>query len=543
MNKVKKLISKMSEEIKVLAKKFPLSMLVIVLVTILCSVALDKNFSKDIEDILEKIYIFGMIWAVGTFFTETFFERKSKKIISYGLTGGVSLIFTHILLSKSTSEIIEHEAFKILGAYVIILIILSIYKSIKNAKLKFEEYCLRVFRDLFNITTIYIILNIGISIVTAIFVELILDGGNIRILERLLVLLLGIYYVPSLIYTVSSINKKEVGSFIKGLVIYVLLPLTVIAMAIIYMYIAKIIILRDMPENMIYRILAGIFVVAFPVWNMASNYSKDNKVISKTVKLLPCLYAPFILLEIYSIGTRISEFGVTPLRYISCAFIVFQVIALVLTFYKGKEKISYIFIVTTILVFIACVTPLNFDNISNLSQKKIIESIMPRNQEFENLTDEKKEKVKSAYKYLLNQIDGEKYIPSYLSDDDKNKINEYNSYVYNRKVKKYISLNKKLELNIEEYKNIVFVELNEENFTDTLKLENSNEKIDLEDLVTELIKNKDISDTEVNKYFEENNIVKINNTEDLFISYMYIRYYDDSNEIESLQVKGYLLER
>lgn len=543
MNKIKKLISKMSVEVKELAKKFPLSMLLIVFVTILCSVTLDQDFSKNTEKVLEKIYMFCGIWTVGTFFTENFFKEKIKKIVSYVITGGVSLIFTHILLSNTTSDIIEHETFKILGAYVIILIILSIYKSIKNADLKFEEYCLRVFRDLFNTTTTYIILNIGISIVTTIFVQLILDGVNISILQRLLILLLGLYYIPSLIYTISSINKKEVGSFIKGLVIYVLLPLTVIAIAIIYIYIAKIIILNDMPENMIYRILAGIFIVAFPVWNMASNYSKDNKVISKIVKLLPYLYAPFILLEIYSIGTRISEFGVTPLRYISCAFIVFQLITLALTFYKSKEKISYICIFTTVIVFIACVTPLNFDNISNLSQKRIIENIMPKNQEFEDLTDEEKGKVKSAYKYLLDQLNSEKYIPNYLSDENKNKIKEYSSYTSGKKVKKYITVNKELELNVEEYKNISYVTVEKENFEDTLKLEDSDEEIDIEELVAELIKNKDISNTKVNKYFEENNIVKINNTEDIFISYMYIRYYDDSKSIEDLKIKGYLLER
>ncbi|MBQ2938021.1 MAG: DUF4153 domain-containing protein [Clostridia bacterium] len=543
MKEIKKLISNVSSEVKELANKFPLSMLVIVFVTILCSVTLDQNFSKDAENMLERIYVFCIIWTFGTFFTETFFKEKTNRIISYVLTSGVSLIFTHILLSNSTTDIVKHETIKILSAYVIILIVLSIYKSIKNADLKFEEYCLRVFRDLFNTTTTYIILNIGITIVAAIFIELILDGGKINILQRLMVLILGFYYVPSLIYTVSSVNKKEIGSFIKGLVLYVLLPLTVIAMAIIYIYIAKIIILNDMPENIIYRILAGIFIVAFPVWNMANNYSKDNKVISKIVKLLPYLYAPFILLEIYSIGTRINEFGVTPLRYISCAFIVFQVIALALTFYKEKEKILNIFIFSAVLVFIACVTPLGFDNISNLSQKKIIESIMPKNQEFDDLTDEEKEKVKSAYKYLLDQVDNEKYIPNYLSDEDKNKMNTYSNHVSGKKVKKYISLNKELELNVEEYKNISYVKAETENFDDTLELEEIDEKIDLEGLVAELIKNKDISNTKVNEYFEKNNIVRINDTKDMFISNIYIRYYDDSESIENLTIKGYLLEK
>ena len=155
-------------------------------------------------------------------------------------------------------------------AYFSVLILMSFYTSIQKANLKFEEYVRNVFRDLFHTTTTYIILNIGVMIVTSIFVQLILDGYYGSLLERFLVLLFGLFYVPSMLYTFSSISKKENGSFIKGLILYVLLPLTIIAMAIIYLYIAKIIWLRDMPKNMIYRILAGIFIVAFPVWNMAT---------------------------------------------------------------------------------------------------------------------------------------------------------------------------------------------------------------------------------------------------------------------------------
>ena len=168
---------------------------------------------------------------------------------------------------------------------------------------------------------------------------------------------------------------------------------------------------------------------------------------------------------------------------------------------------------------------------------------MPKGQEFENLTNDEKKKVKSAYKYLIKQIDGQKYIPEYLSDEDKESISEYNSKISNKNTKKYISLNNELKLNIEEYKNISYVEKKIENFDGILKFEDINKEINLEELVTELKKNKDISDNEVKQYFEATNIVKINDKEDFFISYMYIRYYNDSNSVEDLKVKGYVLEK
>lgn len=538
MEKIKNIMAKMSDEIRELAKRFPLTIGIIVFVTVLFTIMIDQSFSKN----LEKIYLFSAIWAIGTFFTEIYFVKKPNKVLSYGVTGGISLIFTRILTAPMTSEIGHTEiTLRFLAGYAIILIVLSIYQAIKNAELTFEEYCLKVFRDLFNTTATYIILNIGIIILTSIFVQLILDGHYGSVMERLFVLLFGLFYMPALLYTVSCISTKEVGTFIKSLVLYVLLPLTTIAMAIIYLYIAKIILLQDMPQNTIYRILAGIFIVAFPVWNMAKNYAEEKKLIGKITKILPYLYAPFILLEIYSIGTRISCFGLTPMRYISCVFIVFQMICLALTFYKKNEKIEMIFPTVAVLALIVFVTPLNYENVSNWSQKRRIEKIMVGNMDFDALSDEEKDKVKSAYEYL--KFD-EKYIPEKLSKEDKEKIEEYTNqdrekYDYSE----YVSLNCELKLNIEEYAKITYVTGSTEDKTAVVKFEDSERTLDLSQKIDEIISKNEISNIDLEEDFKENNLLKISEKEDFYISNLTFSYYKTTKKLEVWRVEGYFLER
>lgn len=175
MKKIKNLMTEMSGEIKELGKRFPLTMLLIGFVTILFTVAIDQDFSSNTEKMLEKIYLFCTIWGVGTFFTENWFVERKNRMISYGLSGGISFIFAAVLSSDIDSSQIN-VTLRFLASYVCILILLSIYKSMKNAELKFEEYFLKCFRDGFNTTVTYIILNIGIVMITAIFVQLILDG-------------------------------------------------------------------------------------------------------------------------------------------------------------------------------------------------------------------------------------------------------------------------------------------------------------------------------------------------------------------------------
>lgn len=544
MKKIKNLMTRMSGEIKEVGKKFPLTMLLIAFVTILYTIAIDQDFSRAIDEMLEKIYLFCTIWGIGAFFTENRFVSKKSKIISYGITGVISLIFTEIDTFFDLTESQEMMVLRTLASYACILVLLSIYNAMKNAELKFEEYFLKFFRDVFNTTATYIILNIGIVIITSIFVQLILDGHYGSVLERLLTLLFGLFYVPSMVYAFSGISSKEVNSFIKGLVLYVLLPLTTIAIGIIYLYIAKIIILRDMPQNTIYRILAGIFVAGFPVWNMASNYAQEKKFIGKIVKVLPYLYAPFILLEIYSIGTRIGEFGVTPMRYISCMFIVFQVICLALTFYKKKEKISSIFIYTSVLVLIVLLSPWNYENVSNWSQKQIIEKRMSENTDFEQLSEEDKTYVKSAYRYLKSEVNGEKYIPDYLTEEEKNKINEY--YNQNREkyeYPEYVSVDCELNLDIEQYKKIRIVKgRNTDSDRAIVKLEEEKD-IDLSKQVEELFQKNQEHKIDLEEYFKEKNIVKISDWEDFYISRISFSYYKTSKKFNYLNVEGYILER
>ncbi len=546
MNKIKKLLTKVSDEVKELIRRFPVTMLIVAFLTILFMVIIDQRFSKNTREMIEKLYLFCMIWAFGTIFTETRFVKKTTLTAGYGLTAGISLIFTQMLTSDKMqdSENIG-MLIRFLATYLLILTLMSIYQSIRKAEITFQEYILKLFRDLFNMTVTYGILNIGVMLVTAIFVQLILDGEYGSILPRLFILTFGLFYVPSMIYSFSSISQKQINSFIKGLILYLLLPLTTIAMAIIYLYIAKIILLRDMPKNMIYRILAGIFIVAFPVWNMASNYAEDKKFAGKIARRLPYFYAPFILLEIYSIGTRISGFGVTPMRYVSCVFIVFQIIALGLTFYRKGEKLSTICLETAVLLVIVLISPIHYQNVSNWSQKRIFEKKMPVSVNFETLSKEDKNRVKGAYQYLKNAENGEKYIPEYLSEENEKAIKEYaKSYNREEEYPEYISLSCELELNIEKYAQITYTQGKLVSNKNTLvQLENVEKTIDLNDKVQEIMRQNQTETADLDEAFKQNNILKISDTQDLYLSRISFSYYESSGTFNYLHVEGYVLEK
>lgn len=539
MSKIKNLLSKLSQDLKDLVRKFPVTMLIIIFLTLLFTIIIDQNFSRNTREILEKIEMFCMIWAIGSFFTETFFEKKSIKIISYMVTGIISGIFVRLTCIDLTSSVANLYA-KVFVTYIAVLILISIYQIIKKSKLIFERYLIGVFRDLLSMTIIYVILNIGFILIFEIFNVLLLDGrGNIG-LVRILIILYGLFYVPSILYAVSAINPKEINAFIKGLVNYVLLLLVSIAMSIVYLYIAKILVLRNMPKNVIFRILAGIFVVAFPVWNMASCYGEDKKWVGKIAKTLPVLYVPFIFLEMYAILVRIGKFGVTPMRYVSCTFIIFQVICLGLTFYKNKKNLRFSLIGAAILVFVTILTPFGYENISNLSQKKMIEKLLPESADFSYLNETEKAKVKSAFLYLEREVNGKKYMPDYLSEEVIEQISSYDKNKQNNhSITHYFADSKELNLDISNYRKIQKIE----NFSrNAVSIKQEEKELDFSSFVKEIIQKNEVSQEEAKNYFDENNLVNFGETIDVYIEDIRLEYLEEG-EIEYFRMQGYLLQK
>ena len=543
MNKIKEYLSKTFSTAISLIKKYPLTLIIAICLTLFLTIFTDIDVFKS--STIENITVFGVMWAIGAIFIETL-NLKNKKftLVFYVLTGIIALAFVNLL--ENVHGVFNEHVTRIMTGYSLISLLLSMYFIIKKENITFQEYLLKIFNNTFNSTITYGILNIGMTLILVIFVELILDGTYGELILKSQILLLGLFYFTSMLNSISDVKEKQPSSFIKVLVKYVLLPLVTIAMIIIYIYIAKILIQREMPSNIIFRILAGIFIVAFPIWNMA-NYFKEQKNIYKLSKILPYAYIPFIFLEIYSVGVRIIELGLTPVRYIGIAFIIFQIIVLLFTISKRKISLSYSFIVLSVIIFIACMTPLNFNTMSKLSQKQILVSILSEETNFDDLLEMEKEKVHSAYSYLRNNY-GDDYIPEYINEMN-NEINSYSTVNLNYTNNKYISFHEYGdEIQVKQYASILPIRMADSKYNngninlfdyDNNYVTNANIRTIVEKAIEA---NKETSDLAEN-YILHNRYVYINETQTLYINSLYITYNTSTNEVISITLSGYLLTK
>lgn len=557
MNKIKKMFSGMINSVKEAFNMFPLTTLIVFTLTIIATfLIIGADFSESVEEMIAHICVIGIFTAFGSFLSEALFSeiKDLKRIIGYVIGFIIAIVFDRIIDGEAVEEVILARW---ISLYVIVCFLLAVYLLIKRAGLDFEKYSLNLVLNVKRATIIYGIVAIGFLILYAIFVTLILEDADFELYLRLLCLFTGFYYVPVLLKAFGNEDAEDT-KFNRAVFSKVLLPLLLVAMLIVYIYLVKIFLVTEVPKNQLFSILSMIFVFAFPIYVINKNYMEKGSFIDKVNRAIPYLYTPFIFLQIYSMGIRIKEYGLTESRYMAIVLIVFEVIAIALAVIKNSKYLKEILLVGVAISIVVLVSPFNGEDMPLLSQKKIVDRYVAEGKEFDSLTEYDKKKFAGAYQFIEDE---KELINPALSQLEKEKLSSYNSYRYSynniddsedREV--YVSLYKKLDgLNIADYNKVY--ELPYTYNDDGTKIEYNGDSmyssydinisfyVDLESYVKDLIKNYEISEATAQRVFEEQIYVKIDNTKDLYLTEISFRYTKSSQKIENLRIEGFVLEK
>lgn len=550
MGKLKNWFSGISELVKSTYQRFPITMIITYVITILFCIGTDF-FIPD--DVVEHILMIGGVGGLGVFFSETYFKSKPKKTIGILLSFVISILFDIIFENNLAEETVF--LVRLFIAYIIILPLLAVYKIIKDTNLEFKKYCINFFTNICKSSIIYLILNAGISIVLSIFIVLILDGENWEILARTLGLVLGLYYIPAIINSFSDMTV-QIGKFIKVLVVYVFTPIVSFLIGILYLYLLKIIIKGELLHNSIFFILSLTFAMAIPTVLLLKNYD-DKKIVNKLSNIIIYSYIPFIFLQIYSMGIRVSEYGLTPARYMAYMLVIFEIVFFILLIVKKSKYLNCSILFLAVLVLIGTVTPLNVEDVSYNDQANRIEKMIKQSNGFDNLTEEQKDDCISKYRYLkidneleridINSEELEK-IKKYYND-----TNDYSNYWEQfETIREYGELN---GLDISEYSKIYKLDaeyINESEIKNggltEYELESQDGRIkivaDLKKYADQLIKFNSSNQYHENDGYIQKNLLKTNNENiDIYITTIYVRYNIDTFEMDNFDISGYILEK
>lgn len=303
-------------------------------VFIIAVVSIIANQKKGFD--IESIVTVCSIWLAGNFLVESLWKKtaeeaqknKQKWLIGYGVTFVIAIVFENLseILKAQKADIPNLIFESILYFYIACTVLLAIYVLLRQQKLDLPHCIGRIIFALLRAVGVYLVLNIAVILILEIIDALLVDIDTFRVELNIQLLLSALAYFPTCLLAVSDTSEDN-AAFTKKFVSYVLLPCVWIAMFVIYLYVVKIFVTQEVPSNEIFGICASLFAIGMPIWMMASGFVEEKSSrYKKLIHITKYIYAPFILLEIYSMSVRVKAYGLTEQRYAAWMFILLQVI-------------------------------------------------------------------------------------------------------------------------------------------------------------------------------------------------------------------------
>ena len=385
---MKKLFSleKLTQGIRLSLTKYPISILFAALAAFLLIVVTAED-----GDGLEYLspYIIGCAMGISLFFAiHTSLENKTWPGYAKGLVMlfGLGILWLIVTDIKNQMDFAtdESQAIQIFGYGLLTHLVVAFLPFIGNFKINaFWQYNKSLFIRAFTTILYTGVLYAGISGAILAISELF----DVDFSEKIYAYLWFIMALPMsvIIFTAgvpTDINELESSTDLpKGLRIFVqfiLIPLVVLYLLILYAYMGKIIVQWSLPQGWV-----TILIMVFSVLGMLAmllvypyQHQKENSWVKWYTKGYYVALLPLLILQYVAIFTRIGDYGFTAPRWAVLAITVWLTwITLYNVFFKGRN-IVLIPLTLFITAFLFLLGPLSHKSISISSQTAKINRLL-----------------------------------------------------------------------------------------------------------------------------------------------------------------------
>ena len=557
---------------------------------IIAVVSIIANQKKGFD--IESIVTVCSIWLAGNFLVESLWKKtaeeaqknKRKWLIGYGVTFVIAIIFENLseILKAQKADIPNLIFGSILYFYIACTVLLAIYVLLRQQQLDLPHCIGRIIFALLRAVGVYLVLNIAVILILEIIDALLVDIDTFRVELNIQLLLSALAYFPTCLLAVSDTSEDN-AAFTKKFVSYVLLPCVWIAMFVIYLYVVKIFVTQEVPSNEIFGICASLFAIGMPIWMMASGFVEEKTSrYAKLISITKYIYAPFILLEIYSMSVRVKAYGLTEQRYAAWMFVLLQIIYIlwerIYALYAGqtgrkktytnqadtgdtgtehaneinqtKTQINWHYenLIPVLVGFLFVGLLLPFGNAKYLSYQS------QKSRLVKNRTSDMGEAAK-AYDYLRTNAYGRRYLDNYLTEAEQDELHnmlyDWDSEDKWKSVYFYADPMEEGGLTIRGYEKIYGVD---EHWRDESSVQEYESKtittgdnvyanVDFTSCISYY---KDLEDENENQVLDEKDKVyeiQISDTEKLIITSISFEIDDEQTIIKRMFIKGYMLTK
>lgn len=359
------------KEMAFVAKKYPLTLLLSNFTALSILFFSEYIFKEEAYfNVFVTITIGVLVYAKVEAFE---FEKKIIWIVARVLSL-LSILVLYLYLPEDYSY--GNSSFLM----ALVLFLLTAIFFIPNKKISRESSVLHFSRSVIScFTSIVYSLGfyIGLILITTSFAYLFKMDWGYEMPTRLFLFVFYSFAVWYFLLGMEETKESLYSNFVKKFLNYIVLPFLCAYGVLLYMYFARLLIVREYPKGIIpFMIIAYSMAGTFYLY-LADNI-KEGRMNGFFKKYFYFSLIPLLPLLFYSIAARINQYGITENRYyilVGALWIAFVVI--INAFYKMKHLVL-VPLTFMLLLFIAFIGPFSAGKISVNSQKNRINKLLER---------------------------------------------------------------------------------------------------------------------------------------------------------------------
>lgn len=338
------------------------------------------NGTLIVDLIISSLYFAMSYMIVKLIITDKNIEiTNGQKAVVYAIVSVIVGLLCYFLIIKVDKSLYLKNQITQMGLFFALFIGMFVAGHF-NTEIDYADYAVKIILAIIESLIYCVTIFVGIVAILYTTKELFKLNFNLSNLivtcAVVIFLLLNATIILSkfpLKYCEENLKIKWLTPF-KFLFTRIIAPLFLIYGSILLLYIIKVVVLKTIPNNIITNLILWYGLLSVVVLFVSKTV--EDKFIKIYDKVQPLILLILSGMMFYSIGIRISYYGITEGRYMVVIGGVFIVISMI--YYLFFNKKTYITIPTTLLILtlISSVGPVSAYNISKIDQKNRLEKML-----------------------------------------------------------------------------------------------------------------------------------------------------------------------
>ena len=222
-------------------------------------------------------------------------------------------------------------------------------------------------------------------------------------------------------------TRREPFEFPKAwrvLVVFVLFPLYLVLLTVVWLYLAKCVVTRELPNGQINWIVSTTSVFWMGFHLMLGGF--EGRAIWWFRRFAALVILPLVALQVVALAIRLGEYGLTPARYSSFLFAGFSVLFAVLALARPRRANGCAFLSLAAIALFAALSPWNVVDASVRAQQKRLAAFAERRKAGEKFDAPTRHSIMGTWEFVNQheQVNGHFRKSRWLSNDKLNAFHD-----------------------------------------------------------------------------------------------------------------------